>query len=456
MLTNLKPIILSGGCGSRLWPLSRTAYPKHLIDLIGDESLFEKTIKRAQSVSSTKTQVICNHDQRFLIAEQLQGVGEIVLEPCGRNTAPAIAVAALMAQPDNLLLIMPADHLINDEKAFSKAVKQASSLAQSGKLVTFGVLPTSAHTGYGYIQKGQAIEGAFEVDQFVEKPDLKTAQSYVDSGDYDWNAGLFLFKASAYLDALNQYHPDILMHATAAIEAGASDLDFYRLDEKAFAQCDNISIDYAVMEKTDQAVVVPLGSAWSDVGSWDALDALSPKDANNNTLVGDVITENTQNCYIRSNSNLIAAVGVSDHIIIDTDDAVLVAHKSHAQDVKKIVEALASSERPERLHHQTEYRPWGQHRLLIEGSGFQVREVKVMPHAAMREQMHQKRSEHWVIVEGVAKVKCDDLVKTIGQNESFYVPAGSKHLISNNSDALLVFIEVQVGDCLREDDTERF
>lgn len=455
MPTKPKSIILSGGCGSRLWPLSRTAYPKHLIDLIGGDSLFEKTVKRAEQVSD-ELQVICNHDQRFLIAEQLQGVGSIVLEPCGRNTAPAIAIAALMADPDDILLVMPADHLIEDEACFAKTVTTAMPLAQEGYLVTFGIAPTCAHTGYGYIQQGGARGAGYAVQKFVEKPDEKTAQVYLESGEYCWNAGLFLFKASAFLQELSKTDPKMIEHVKAAINKGHEDLDFYRLDEAHFAQADDISIDYALMEKTHKAAVVPLETKWSDLGSWGALDEIAPKDDNGNTLVGDILSVDTHNSYVRSESNLIATVGVKDHIIVDTDDAVLVAHKDSVQEVKKIVEELKASGRTERLHHQTEYRPWGQHRLLVEGSGFQVREVKVMPHAQMREQVHQHRSEHWVVVQGQAQVKSDDVLKTIGQNESFYVPKGARHQISNASGDVLVFIEIQVGECLREDDTERF
>lgn len=460
MYSKINPIILSGGSGSRIWPLSRKDYPKHLIPLLGERSLLQETVLRLAGLDGAAPLLVCNQSHRFLIAQEMNEINtqpqSIILEPCARNTAPAIAIAALSLKADDLMLVLPADHLVQDEAAFTAAVKAAVPLAQAGHLVTFGVTATSPHTGYGYIQQGDAVGPGFKVSSFVEKPDLETAQRYLDQGGYYWNAGMFLFKASSYLDALAQFEPEMLQACQKAYEHAQSDLDFIRLDETAFEKAPDISVDYAVMERTDKAVVVPMDAQWSDVGSWDSLYDVSDKDADGNVILGDVLLEGVTNSYIRSSHHLIAAIGLDRHLIVDTPDAVLVAPMSQSQAVKKVVEQLKAQNRHEPLHHQTQYRPWGSHELLIDQGHYQVRRVKIKPGYAISMQRHQKRTEHWVVVQGVASIVCDGQQSELPMNESFYVPRGVAHRVENKTDQSLIFIEVQVGQCLKDDeDTER-
>lgn len=457
----LVPVILSGGSGSRLWPLSRQEYPKHLIDLVGVGTLVQQTVQRLAGLETESPLLVCNHLHRFLIAEQMQEIkvkpSAIVLEPCARNTAPAIAIAALMLNPDDLMLVLPADHLIQNEPAFSEAVKNAIPLAEAGNLVTFGIKPTSPHTGYGYIERGQADGDGFKVKRFVEKPDLKTAEAYIAQGDFDWNAGMFLFKAGEYLAALKSFEPQILSACQQANASASIDLDFIRLDEKVFAQAPDISIDYAVMERTDKAVVVPMDAGWSDVGSWDALYDVSDKDADGNILIGDVLTENVKNSYIRSQHHLVAAVGLENQLIIDTPDAVLVSPISESQSVKKIVEQLKKQGRSEPLHHLRQYQPWGYHELLFDGEGFQVRNLKIKAGKGPNWKIHAERSKHWVVLRGMASAEAGEERVTLNKDESYFVSPGLKHRIMNVGDEPLWLVEVQVGEHLSsEEDLTRF
>jgi mannose-1-phosphate guanylyltransferase len=457
------PVILSGGSGSRLWPLSRKEYPKHLIPLMDHQSLLQKTLLRLEGLPCHSPMLVCNQQHRFMVAEQLQELGlnqsHIILEPIGRNTAPAVAIAALSAvaeNPDAVLLVLPADHMIKSNAVFVKAVEQALPYATQNKLLTFGITPSSAHTGYGYIQQGQKLgEAAYQVAQFVEKPSLKVAQDYLNSGDYYWNSGMFLFKASAYLEELKKFSPEILLHCQEAWNKRSQDLDFIRIDENAFMQCHDVSIDYAVMEKTHEAAMVPLDAGWSDVGAWSALFEISDKDASGNIVQGDVWVEEVSNSYLYAQNRLLAVVGVKDHIVVETADAVLVADKSHTEQVKNIVQRLEKLGRNERLYHRVQYRPWGHHELLIENEDFQVRRVHIKPGMMISLQKHQQRSEHWVVVKGTAEVVYNNAKHVLHENESFYVSAGNAHSIKNTGENILEFIEVQVGNCLKEDDIER-
>lgn len=461
---SLTPVILSGGSGSRLWPLSREEYPKHLIPLLDQQTLLQKTLLRLQGLPCKDPIVVGNHQQRFMIAEQLQHITvapeALILEPIGRNTAPAIAIASLLCEQRGEatanLLVLPADHVITDVAAFQQGVTRAHAYCEQGSLVTFGIVPTEPHTGYGYIQRGKALDaGAFQVAQFVEKPDMATAEQYLATGQYSWNSGMFLFRADVYLQTLQQFHPDMVQACRAALAAAQQDLDFLRLEAEAFAHCPDISIDYAVMEKTDKAVVVPMDAGWNDVGSWSSLAEVCPHDAHGNVLQGDVLVEGTQDCFIHANSRFVTAVGVKDHVIVETADAVLVADKNQVQDVKKIVQHLKANHRDERLHHTTRYRPWGQHELLVQSPGFEVRRVLIKPGAHIAMQRHHQRTEHWVVVSGQADIVCDGQSLVLCANESFYVKKGATHRIANTGDQPLIFIEVQLGECLKEDDIER-
>ena len=464
MLTNtILPVILSGGVGTRLWPLSREAYPKQMIALYDQHSLLQNTLLRLAGLEHSAPIVVCNHEHRFLVAEQLRAISveahAIVLEPFGRNTAPAIAVAALHAakvDPKQILLVLPADHLIQNEKAFQAAVLKALPLAKAGKLVTFGIVPTFAHTGYGYIRRGKALsEHGYQVDQFVEKPDRDKAESYIKTGDYYWNSGMFMFSAETYLKALAEFAPEVLSACQEAVQKEQADLDFLRLEQGAFAKCPAIAVDYAVMEKAHNVAVLPMDATWSDVGSWSALCEVGKKDGCDNVTHGDVLTHNVTNSYVRAESRLLAAVGVSDLVMVETQDAVLVAHKDASQEVKNIVDQLVKSGRKERLYHTSQYRPWGHQDLLFEGPHFQVSRVFVHKGAHISLQRHAKRSEHWVIVSGAADILADGVHHTLLANQSFYVPIGMVHSISNPGPDELVFIEVQVGECLKDDDIER-
>ncbi|GEK52232.1 mannose-1-phosphate guanylyltransferase/mannose-6-phosphate isomerase [Vreelandella venusta] len=469
------PVILSGGSGSRLWPVSREHYPKQFLNLHKqDVSLLQEAALRLNDVSGAGEPIIvCNEEHRFLVAEQMQQLGfkksKIILEPIGRNTAPALALAALAAvetTPEAELLVMPADHVIKDTQAFAEAVKKGQVLSQQDKLVTFGITPTAPHTGYGYIKRGEELGEGFSVAAFVEKPDAAVAEAYLASGDYLWNSGIFLFKASCYLEALKTHAPDILANCQAAYQQRAEDMDFLRISEEAFEQCRSESIDYAVMEHTRQAAVVPMSPGWSDVGAWDALHALrsSEDKENGNAIHGDVMLHQTQNSLVYSESRLVAAVGVNNLIIVETDDAVLVADRRQAQDTKLIVNALKAAGRKESQSHQQVYRPWGHYRTMVLTDSFQVKEIVVVPGGKLSLQMHHHRAEHWVVVQGTARVTqgeghgdLSDLRSfLLSEDESTYIPLGTVHRLENPGVIPLKLIEVQTGSYLGEDDIVRY
>ncbi|GAB3098511.1 mannose-1-phosphate guanylyltransferase/mannose-6-phosphate isomerase [Lysobacter terrae] len=461
----LHPVVLSGGSGTRLWPLSRQNQPKQFLSLMGDRSLFQETVLRASRLPGVQAPVtVCSDDHRFMVGEQLQGVGVvsggILLEPMARNTAPAIALAArhVAAQdPDALMLVMPADHLIEDEVAFRDAVATARRLAEDGWLVTFGIRPDYAETGYGYILRGDELaSGGFRVSRFVEKPDLATAERYVAEGTYAWNSGMFLFRAGRYLEELERHSPAIAASARTAYERSRSDLDFIRVDAEAFAASPSDSIDYAVMEKTDRAAVVPVSCGWSDIGSWSSLWAVAERDADGNRHEGDVISVDTKGSLVRaSERRMIATLGVEDLVVIDTADATLVARKDRVQDVKTIVDALKAAGRTEHLFHRKVYRPWGSYDSIGVGERFQVKRIVVKPGAALSLQKHAHRAEHWIVVSGVAEVTCDGRVFDLHENESTYIPLGSVHRLRNRGAEPVELIEVQSGTYLGEDDIVR-
>lgn len=461
----LIPLILSGGSGTRLWPVSRRNLPKQFLALAGKGTLFQQTLARTQQLPHVAAPiVVASEDHRFLAAEQLLEAGvegaTIVLEPLARNTAPAIALGALQAlerDADALLLVLPADHLIGDTAAFVDAVKQATPLATQGWLVTFGVRPDRAETGFGYIRRAEAIDDhGYRVEQFVEKPDLATAEAYLADGGYDWNSGMFLFKASRYLEELHAHAPAMLAAVRDAHAKASVDLDFVRIDHDAFAQAADKSIDYAVMEKTQRAAVIPVSCAWSDIGSWSALWLTGDKDAQGNLCEGDTMAVDTHNSLLRSHDrHLIATVGVDDLIVVTTPDATLVAHRDAAQDVKKIVEQLKAAGRSEHSLHRVVHRPWGSYDSLESGERFQVKRIVVKPGASLSLQKHHHRAEHWIVVSGTAEVTCDDKVFLLGENQSTYIPLGSVHRLRNPGKVPLELIEVQSGSYLGEDDIVR-
>lgn len=461
----LFPIIMAGGSGSRLWPLSRQLNPKQFLPLANaDFSMLQATIQRLDGLGAALPRLICNEQHRFLAAEQLRLLGlekaGILLEPVGRNTAPAIALAALQAcseAEDPILLVLAADHLIKDVEAFQTCIQTALPLAQDGKLVTFGIVPTHAETGYGYIEQGIDVGvGGFKVSRFVEKPDLVTAQEYLANGSYFWNSGMFMFRASRYLEELETYRPDILAACRAALAGGSQDMHFTRVDEAAFAACPDDSVDYAVMEKTADAVVVPLDAGWSDIGSWTALWDVSDKDQQGNVFKGDVLNQQSRNTYVHADSRLVATVGLDDLVIVETKDAVLVAHKDHVQDVKKIVEQLKNSSRTEHINHREVYRPWGVYDSVDNGHRYQVKRITVKPGAKLSVQMHHHRAEHWIVVSGTARVTNGEKTYLVCENESTYIPIGQIHALENPGVIPLELIEVQSGSYLGEDDIVRF
>ena len=462
----LIPLILSGGSGTRLWPVSRKNLPKQFLALAGNGTLFQQTIARTRELPDVAAPiVVASEDHRFLAADQLLEAGvkgaTIVLEPLARNTAPAIALGALQAlqrDADALLLVLPADHLIGDTGAFVEAVKQAMPLATQDWLVTFGIRPDRPETGFGYIRRAEAVDGhGYRVEQFVEKPDQATAESYLADGDYDWNSGMFLFKASRYLEELAMLAPAMLAAVRNAHAKASADLDFVRIDRDAFALVPDNSIDYAVMEKTRQAAVIPVSCAWSDIGSWSALWLTGDKDAEGNLREGDILSIDTRNSLLRSHDrHLLATVGVDDLIVVTTPDATLVAHRDAAQDVKKIVEQLKAAGRSEHSLHRVVHRPWGSYDSLEAGERFQVKRIQVKPGASLSLQKHHHRAEHWIVVSGTAEVTCDDKVFLLGENQSTYIPLGSKHRLRNPGKVALELIEVQSGSYLGEDDSVRF
>jgi len=462
----LSPIIMCGGSGTRLWPLSRAQFPKQFLPLVNDTSMLQDTIARLPSQHKAPV-FICNEDHRFLVAEQVKqislGKSTILLEPKGRNTAPAVALAALNAlakNEDALLLVLAADHVINETEKFHQAISVATIAAAQGKLVTFGVVPTHAETGYGYIQKGKKQEeqqdDLYQVAKFVEKPNIETAQSYLDSGDYLWNSGMFLFKASRYIEELEKFRPDILSTCRASMSKVEKDLDFTRPDRESFLQCADESIDYAVMEKTEDAVVVPLDAGWSDVGSYSALWEVCQKDYQQNVIKGDVIAHDTSNSYIHSQNKLIATLGVDNLVVIDTPDAVLIANKDKVQNVKDIVNELKAQQRSESTIHREVYRPWGKYDSVDNGERFQVKRITVNPGAKLSVQMHHHRAEHWIIVSGTAKITLDEKTFLLSENQSTYIPIGVVHALENPGKLPLEMIEVQSGTYLGEDDIVRF
>jgi mannose-1-phosphate guanylyltransferase / mannose-6-phosphate isomerase len=465
----LVPVILSGGSGTRMWPLSRAGYPKQYLALHGPQSLLQQTALRAAKITgATAPVIITNNGQRFLAAEQLRQVGiqpsQIVLEPVGRNTAPAVAIAALLAlrdDPDAVLLILSSDHVILHEAEFVAVMNAASQAAHAGELVTFGILPTEPNTGYGYIRRGSSLEGAakgvYHVDAFVEKPDAERAAQFIADGRYYWNSGMFMFGAQRYLDELQRLRPEMLSACRAALDHGQQDMDFLRLSAEHFEACPADSIDYAVMEHTTHASVVEAaGLGWSDIGSWSALADICPRNEQGNSFIGDVLGEDVKNSYIRAESRLVTAIGVSDLVIVETADAVLVAHKDRVQDVKKIVARLQHDGRGEAVLHRKVYRPWGSYEGVDEGERFQVKRIIVNPGATLSLQMHYHRAEHWVVVKGTARVVNGDKEILLAENESTYIPLGVVHRLENPGKMPLELIEVQSGGYLGEDDIVRF
>lgn len=492
-MTSVLPVIMAGGSGSRLWPLSRELYPKQFLKLDGELTMLQGTVQRLSGLACDQPLVICNEDHRFLVAEQLRNLGKlahnIILEPAGRNTAPAIALAALTALQtstegeDPLLLVLAADHVIRDEVAFTASVQQAIVHAEAGKLVTFGIVPTHAETGYGYIQRGaqldarveirgseeandarlshlasriSSLESTFAVAQFVEKPDADTAQRYLDSGEYYWNSGMFLFRASRFLAELQTFRPDIYAACVQAVGTINPDLDFVRVDKPAFLACPSDSIDYAVMEKTADAVVVPMNAGWSDVGSWSSLWEISAKDASGNVFQGDVLQHNSLNNYVFAESGLVSLVGVNNLVVVQTKDAVLVVDQGQVQDVKKIVEGLKASGRSEHKVHREVFRPWGKYDAIDMGGRYQVKHITVKPGEKLSVQMHHHRAEHWIVVSGTAKVTNGEQTFLVTENESTYIPVGTVHALENPGKVPLELIEVQSGSYLGEDDIVRF
>ncbi len=468
--SQLYPVIMAGGSGSRLWPLSRVLYPKQFLCLKGELTMLQTTINRLNGVACESPVVICNEQHRFIVAEQLRQLNKltenIILEPAGRNTAPAIALAALAARrssPDGdpLMLVLAADHMIENEAAFRNAVVEAMPFAERGKLVTFGIVPNQPETGYGYIRRGEVCDQkadavAFEVAQFVEKPDLATAEGYVSCGEYYWNSGMFLFRAGRYLEELAKYRPDILQACEQAMAGCDPDLDFVRVDEKAFLACPDESIDYAVMEKTADAVVVPMDAGWSDVGSWSSLWEISQRSAEGNVHHGDVISHGSQNSYVYAESGLVTTVGVKDLVVVQTRDAVLIADRNQVQDVKKVVERIKADGRHEHHIHREVYRPWGKYDSIDAGQRYQVKRITVKPGEGLSLQMHHHRAEHWIVVAGTARVTIDDSVTLLGENESIYIPLGATHCLENPGKIPLELIEVRSGAYLEEDDIVRF
>ncbi|MDZ7870873.1 MAG: mannose-1-phosphate guanylyltransferase/mannose-6-phosphate isomerase [Rheinheimera sp.] len=462
------PVIMAGGSGTRLWPLSRGNYPKQFLALTGDTTMLQQTLLRLKGLAHQSPLLICNEDHRFIAAEQLRQLGvqgaSILLEPVGRNTAPAIALAALQAvatTPDAVLLVLAADHVMDDEAAFRAAVQQAEPLAAAGKLVTFGIVPTAPETGYGYIRRGAASSLGFQVDAFVEKPNLATAEQYLQSGEYYWNSGMFMFRADRYLELLAKYQPAMLAACQGAMAELSPDLDFIRVKKAAFEACPDNSIDYAIMEPLSRdepasVVVLPLAAGWNDVGGFAALWQVSAKDLHGSVHQGDVWSHNSQNCYVRTEQQLVATVGVQDLVVISTKDAVLVAHKDQAQDVKHIVAQLKARQRPEVTFHREVYRPWGKYDSVDHGERFQVKRITVKPGAKLSVQMHHHRAEHWIVVSGTAKVTIDGQDQYLTENQSVYIPITAVHALENPGKVELELIEVQSGSYLGEDDIVRF
>lgn len=460
----LVPVVLSGGAGTRLWPLSRELYPKQLLPLISARTMLQETLQRLTGLEVAAPIIVCNETHRFLVAEQLRVIHTpaqaIVLEPVGRNTAPAIALAAhaalAAAGRDVLLLVLPADHVIRDTAALHAAVRTAASLAQAGQLVTFGVVPHGPETGFGYIRRGPRIGGGWRIAQFTEKPERERAVEFLASGEYFWNSGMFVFAARRFLAELERHAPDIAAACAQAFGTARADLDFTRVDAQAFAACRSESVDYAVMEKTADAVVVSLEAGWSDVGSWDSLHDASEPDGDGNVIRGDVLAEDTKNCYLHAQSRLVATVGLRDCVVVETKDAVLVASRERVQNVKTLVTRLKDSGRSEHALHREVFRPWGSYDSLDQGDGFQVKRLVVHPGGMLSLQLHHHRAEHWIVVSGTARITRGEEVIELRENQSTYIPVGMRHRIENRGTVPLHVIEVQSGGYLGEDDIVRF
>jgi mannose-1-phosphate guanylyltransferase/mannose-6-phosphate isomerase len=463
-LAPIVPVVLSGGTGSRLWPQSREKYPKQLLALTSERTLIQDSVLRTGDATLFSAPVIvCNEEQRFIIAEQMRAISvapaSIIVEPMARNTAPAIAAAALsLADPAALMLVAPADHLITDHLAFIAAIKRGIPAARAGKIVTFGMAPTFAETGYGYIKRGVATgdEGVFAVETFVEKPNRETAEAYLASGEFFWNSGIFLASAAVLLAELEAYAPELLLAAKQAVARSSRDLDFLRLEAEGFAGAPNISIDYAVMERTGLAVVVPAHMGWTDIGSWSALWDVARRDSRGNAWIGDVISEDSDNCYVDSVGRLTAILGLKDTVVVSTPDATLVAARHRTQDVRRIVDRLKQDKRREAQKHLKDYKVWGHYDVLQEAPKYEVRHVRLLPNASLTMQKHERRAEHWVIVSGLARITCDGRTVELGPNQSTYIPPGSFHCLENAlSDRRLDLIEVRTGTYLGEDDIVR-
>ena len=454
----IKAVVMAGGSGTRLWPLSRAGHPKQFLALSGEDTMLQATMKRLEGLNIDSSVTICNEEHRFFVAEQLREMnklGSIILEPIGRNTAPAIALAAFAAEGDPILLVLAADHVIQNESAFTQAVTEALPLAEAGKLVAFGVVPNEPHAGYGYIRKGQEIKGGFVVDRFVEKPSSDVAQQYLNSGDYLWNSGMFLFRASRYLEELKKYRPDIFDACEVSMVDVESDLDFMRVNKDKFTACPSDSVDYAVMEKTADAVVVPMDAGWSDIGSWSSLWDISKKDENGNVSHGDVLLHNTNNSFVRTDGKLVASIGVDNLVIISTKDALMVANKNSVQDVKIIVQRLKDDHRSEWESNREVFRPWGKYDSIDIGNRYQVKRITVNPGAKLSVQMHHHRAEHWVVVSGSAQVTNGEKTFLLSENQSTYIPIGVVHALENPGKVDLELIEIQSGSYLGEDDIVR-
>ncbi len=470
-ISALIPVILCGGSGTRLWPLSRASYPKQYWSLAGkdNETLLQQTQLRLKGLTGLDSPLlICHEDHRFIVAEQMRQIHiepkAILLEPVGRNTAPAIALAALQAleqeEQDPLLLVLAADHLISDIKKFTEVIEAGKKHAEQGRLVTFGIVPTSPETGYGYIEASQELSinnpKGIDIARFVEKPNQETAEKFVADARFTWNSGMFLFKASTILSELEKLAPEVVNSCKAALEKERPDLEFLRLDKEAFSQCPNIAIDVAVMEKTKLGTVLPLNAGWSDVGSWSALWETEQQDKEGNVLKGRVISQDSKNCYLRSEHRLIVGIGIKDLIVVETDDAVLIAERDQSQNVKNIVKKLQADGSPEARAHRKIYRPWGNYTCVVEGSRWQVKKIEVKPGASLSLQMHHHRAEHWIVVKGTALVEIDGNEQLIGENQSTYIPLGCKHRLTNPGRLPVELIEVQSGAYLGEDDIVRF
>lgn len=460
------PVILSGGSGTRLWPLSRALRPKQLLSMVSNHTMIQDTVSRLSGIKNIQAPIIvCNEEHRFTIAEQMREMNinpsAIILEPFGKNTAPAVAISALQAQhseKDPVLLVLPADHVIGDNAAFHAAVEAGYQAAQENRLVTFGIVPNAPETGYGYIKAGNQLnnEQVYTVEKFVEKPDADTAQTYLDNGGYYWNSGMFMFKASVYLQELKTHNNEMYQCSENALESSVVDMDFIRLNSDVFKLCPADSIDYAVMEKTKSAAVIPVDMKWNDIGSWSALWEVGESDSNGNVTHGDVLLEDSFNSYVHSDSRLVTTVGLNDHVVVETADAVLVAHRDKAQNVKDIVEKLKAANREEATVHHKAYRPWGAYECIDHDSRFQVKRITVNVGASLSLQLHHHRSEHWIVVQGTARVTCGDKVFLMAENESTYIPLGEKHRLENSGKIPLELIEVQTGSYLGEDDIVRF